>query len=124
LRHKSGLFKDNKLCLVEISWNCFISKSSKFDVIKTLKQRCFIWLSKENSKILRIFQPMEVSFTTKEESNKKEEQRFLALSPSERLMEFLESMPYFAQFPSKIEDDKSDNFVIVLNQEKDGRMEQ
>lgn len=66
---------------------------------------------------------MEISFTTKEESKRLEEKRFLALTPSERLMEFLESMAYFTQFPSKVPEKKNDNFVIILNQKKDGRVE-
>lgn len=45
-----------------------------------------------------------------------EEERFLVLTPSERLMEFLESMPYFEQFFSKNVEQENNNFVIVLNQ--------
>ncbi|WP_417264954.1 hypothetical protein [Brumimicrobium sp.] len=67
---------------------------------------------------------MKISFTTKKESKRIEEERFLALTPSERLMEFLESMACFAQFPSKIEEKKGDNFLIVLNQDSDGGVEQ
>lgn len=61
---------------------------------------------------------MKISYTTKEESKRKEEERFLALSPSERLMEFLNEMPYFAQFSSKETQKEDDNFVIILNTEK------
>ncbi|HZH86680.1 MAG TPA: hypothetical protein VFD77_05135 [Brumimicrobium sp.] len=67
---------------------------------------------------------MKISFTTKEESKKKEEEHFLAISPSERLIAFLESMSYFAQFPSKYAEEKNDNFLIVLkSQTQDGRNE-
>lgn len=45
---------------------------------------------------------MNISFTIKEESKRMEEERFLALTPLERLMEFINSMSYFEQFPSKM----------------------
>ncbi|PKR81348.1 hypothetical protein CW751_04640 [Brumimicrobium salinarum] len=61
---------------------------------------------------------MEISYTTKEEANRMEEKRFLALKPSERLIEFLNEMPYFAQFPSKKPQEKEENFIVILNDEK------
>jgi hypothetical protein len=44
---------------------------------------------------------MNISFTTKEESKKTKEERFLALTPSERPLQFIKSISYFEQFHSK-----------------------
>lgn len=66
---------------------------------------------------------MNISFPTKEESKKTEEKRFLALTPSEMLMEFINSMSYFEQFPSKYVREENGNFLIVLNQNKAGGLE-
>lgn len=60
---------------------------------------------------------MEISFTTKEESNQRREEAFLKLKPVERFYSFLNLMVSVNQFPTKNNENKNkDNFVIVINQ--------
>lgn len=61
---------------------------------------------------------MEISFTTKEESKAKQEADFLKLTPTERVYSFFRMMEAMKKFPTKAEDEKKDNFVIVINTQK------
>ncbi|WP_201739464.1 hypothetical protein [Dokdonia sinensis] len=54
---------------------------------------------------------MEVTFTTKEESNKLQEKAFLALSPSERFLAFL-NLSIAIQRLHPTEFDPKENFVL------------
>lgn len=65
---------------------------------------------------------MEVTFTTKKESNKRRREEFLALSGAERVMAFLALSRRVKKFPSKYpQEEKKDNFVIDLSHENLGR---
>lgn len=55
---------------------------------------------------------MEIRFNTKEESNRLQEEEFMALSPSERVIRFLILSAQINQFPKKESDDKKNNFTI------------
>jgi hypothetical protein len=58
---------------------------------------------------------MEIRYLTKEESNKIRQEEFLALSPSERILAFLELSRRINQlFPSKIsfEERTRGNFIL------------
>lgn len=57
---------------------------------------------------------MEISFTTKEESNKKREEEFLELKPIERIYKFLELVVRVNKFPTKEKKEKNNNFVIEI----------
>lgn len=60
---------------------------------------------------------MEISFTTKEESNKKREEEFLELKPIERIYKFLELVVRVNKFPTKEKKEKNNNFVIEIKTE-------
>jgi len=60
---------------------------------------------------------MEISFTTKEESNKKREEEFLELKPIERIYKFLELVVRVNKFPIKEKKEKNNNFVIEIKTE-------
>jgi hypothetical protein len=57
---------------------------------------------------------MEISFTTKEESNKKRQEEFLKLVPAERFYRFLNLMMSVKRFPTKAKKENSNNFKIVI----------
>ena len=58
---------------------------------------------------------MELTFQTKEESNKKQLEDFLKLSKSERIYSFLRLSESVAKFPVKNKVDKNkDNFIIQI----------
>lgn len=57
---------------------------------------------------------MEIRFQTKEVSNKIQQESFLKLSKTERIYCFLNLMYKVNQYPSKIKEDKSANFLIVI----------
>ncbi|MCA1752052.1 MAG: hypothetical protein LC670_09735 [Flavobacteriales bacterium] len=57
---------------------------------------------------------MEISYRTKEESNREQEEAFLRLSPAERMMAFFELSRRIARFPVQHTDEarRKGNFVI------------
>lgn len=58
---------------------------------------------------------MKLTFQTKEESNKLQQEAFLRLSKSERVFAFYRLMERIRQFPVKTKKEKgSANFVIIL----------
>ena len=57
---------------------------------------------------------MKVSFNTKEESKKIQQQEFLKLTGAERIYRFLELMVFFNKFPTKKIKEKNNNFVIEI----------
>ncbi len=62
---------------------------------------------------------MKMFFRTKEESNKIQEEEFLKLTPSERVLSFISHIYFFKYFPSKIKnEDKSKNFIIEIKSKK------
>jgi len=61
---------------------------------------------------------MKISYQTKEESNKKQEETFLALSGGERFMKFLELCAAMQMFPTKAKPEKKNNFVIELSKHR------
>jgi type III secretory pathway component EscR len=61
---------------------------------------------------------METSFTTKEESKVKQQADFLKRSSSERVESFFRMIIAMKKFPTKAEDEKKDNIVIVINTQK------
>jgi hypothetical protein len=67
---------------------------------------------------------MEISFTTKEESKKAQEEAFLALSPSERVQSFFKLMQAMSKFPTKAPKEDNGNFVIEIKMKKNGRLGQ
>lgn len=57
---------------------------------------------------------MKISFSTKEESNQRRQEEFLALSGTERVFRFFELCRQMKQFPVKNEQEvKSNNFIIT-----------
>ena len=64
---------------------------------------------------------MEITFTTKEESNKKRQEEFLKLEPIERIYKFLELVVRVNKFPTKTDNyrikKKNNNFVIEIKTE-------
>lgn len=56
---------------------------------------------------------MKITFQTKEESNQKQRELFLKLSPSERVQSFYKMMERLKDFPTKSKEQK-DNFVITI----------
>jgi len=62
---------------------------------------------------------MKISFQTKEESKRLQEEAFLKLSPSERLLSFLVMLKKMRKFPTKATYDTKDNFVIEIKSEND-----
>lgn len=57
---------------------------------------------------------MQISFQTKEESNKKQLDDFLKLSKSERIYSFISFMMKSKQLPKKEKAQKSTNFLIEI----------
>lgn len=59
---------------------------------------------------------MEIKFRTKAESNKAQQEEFLALTPPERFFAFLKLSYELRNFPSKYpsETANNDNFEIVI----------
>ncbi len=57
---------------------------------------------------------MKITYQTKEESKKKQEEAFLALSGGERFMRFLELCEAMQMFPTKAKPEKKNNFVIEI----------
>lgn len=55
---------------------------------------------------------MQIQFQTKEESKKKQEEAFLKLSPSERVIRFFQLSNYFLQFPQEKKKTTKNNFVL------------
>jgi hypothetical protein len=60
---------------------------------------------------------MTIKFRTKEESNREQEKEFLALSPHERVVRFFELIRQVNRFKTDKQDNKKNNFVIVINRE-------
>lgn len=60
---------------------------------------------------------MTIKFRTKEESNREQEAEFLALTPHERVLRFFELVRQVNRFSTINQDEKKDNFVIVINRE-------
>jgi hypothetical protein len=60
---------------------------------------------------------MQISFKTKEESNKERQEAFLALSGGERIMRFIDLCQAMSIFPTRAEKKNSENFVIKLYKE-------
>jgi len=59
---------------------------------------------------------MKVIFNTKEESNRRREEDFLALAPSERVFEFLRfSQQILNEYPSSLPRDYGSNLVLELS---------
>lgn len=61
---------------------------------------------------------MVIKYQTKEESNKIQQERFLKLSPIERIYAFLSLIKRVNKFPSKKTRSKDDNFIIELKSNK------
>ena len=57
---------------------------------------------------------MEITFTTKEESNKIQQDNFLQLSKIERIYAFLRLSERINKFPAKIIKKKTNNFIILI----------
>jgi hypothetical protein len=57
---------------------------------------------------------MQIQFQTKEESNTLQLESFLKLSKVDRIYSFLNLMYKVNQFPTKIKEDKSANFLITI----------
>lgn len=55
---------------------------------------------------------MEIIFQTKEESKKKQEEEFLSLSGSERMIRFFQLSEFFLQFPSNRKEENKNNFIV------------
>jgi hypothetical protein len=67
---------------------------------------------------------MEISFQTKEESNRMQEEEFLKLSPAERFYAFLRLSERMKDFPNKTPIERSkDNFQIIIHSKRDRAME-
>ena len=58
---------------------------------------------------------MKIFFRTKEESNKIQEDEFLKLTPSERVLRFFSLVCYFKNFPTTATKENK-NFIIVIKQ--------
>ncbi len=57
---------------------------------------------------------MEITFTTKEESNKRRKEEFLKLTPAERIYKFLELVVRVNKFPTKAKKENKNNLVIEI----------
>ena len=58
---------------------------------------------------------MKVTFTTKKESNRKQEEEFLKLAPMERFYRSLRLAEKSKRlFPSKSNREKENNFIIII----------
>ena len=56
---------------------------------------------------------MEIKFQSKEESNKRQEEEFLALSREERFLRFIELSNSILKFPSKTDKSDDSNFQLI-----------
>ncbi len=56
---------------------------------------------------------MEIKFQSKEESKKRQEEEFLALSREERFLRFIELSNSFLKFPSKTAQSDDSNFQLI-----------
>jgi hypothetical protein len=56
---------------------------------------------------------MEIKFQSKEESNKRQEEEFLALSREERFLRFIELSNSILKFPSKSDQSDDSNFQLI-----------
>jgi len=61
---------------------------------------------------------MEINFRTKEESNRIQREEFLKLSPAERIYSYFDLMYKMKRFPVRIKEDKSNNFLIVIEDDR------
>jgi hypothetical protein len=93
----------------------FDLKLSKFTQVSVIEIHVGVLHSIiEVSELERNMVSMKISYTTKEESNKRREEEFLALTPTERFYRFLELMQASKElFPDKT--DRSKNFQIVIH---------
>lgn len=57
---------------------------------------------------------MEINYQSKEESNRKQAEAFLALSPIERFVEFMKLSNQVLKFPKKEGVEKTTNLVLEL----------
>jgi hypothetical protein len=57
---------------------------------------------------------MEIRFQSKDESNKQQEQAFLALSPVDRFIAFIRLSNQILKFPTKASTETKSNFVLEL----------
>ncbi|HIP35955.1 MAG TPA: hypothetical protein EYG85_03780 [Crocinitomix sp.] len=57
---------------------------------------------------------MEITFTTKEKSNKRRKEEFLKLTPAERIYKFLALVVRVNKFPTKVKKENKNNFVIEI----------
>lgn len=57
---------------------------------------------------------MEINFQSKEESNRKQAEAFLALSPIDRFVEFMKLSNQVLKFPKKAGAEKTTNLVLEL----------
>lgn len=64
---------------------------------------------------------MEVTFQTKEESNKLQQEAFLKLSGTERVLHFFKLSSRINQLPVKHKKDTSANFEIVIQLKDNGK---
>jgi len=63
---------------------------------------------------------MEINFTSKEESNRKQEKEFLALTPFERVLRFFQLSHQINLFPTaKPREVNSSNFIIEIYKSND-----
>jgi hypothetical protein len=56
---------------------------------------------------------MEIKFQSKEESKKRQEEEFLALSREERFLRFIELSNAILKFPSKTAQSDDSNFQLI-----------
>lgn len=57
---------------------------------------------------------MEIRFQSKDESNRLQEEAFLALSPVERFVEFIRLSNQVLKFPTKDQEEKTNNLILEL----------
>jgi len=56
---------------------------------------------------------MEIKFQSKEQSKKRQEEEFLALSREERFLQFIELSNAILKFPSKTAQSDDSNFQLI-----------
>lgn len=61
---------------------------------------------------------MKISFRTKEESNREQQDEFLKLQPVERIYAFLSLMEQLNAYPTKAKSKNRDNFLIQITAEE------
>ena len=57
---------------------------------------------------------MEINFRTKEDSNKVQRERFLELTPVQRIYAFFDLMYRIKDYPVSKNEERNDNFLIVI----------